>query len=263
MDIFGILAHPAGQSLSPLIHNAGYKALHIDAEYKAFDVTPDKLDTFFAKVVDKKVGLSVSMPYKEVIQKYCGEVSVAAQRIGAVNTIYWREGKMIGHNTDFMGIRKPLQEVVDLEDKRVVILGAGGAAKAAAYGCVLAGAHVTILNRSVDRAKEIAENFSCEYGELSAYDKESADVIIQTTTVGMMTKETLFEEKDFREGQVVFDIVYHPRKTKFLENAEKAGATIITGDKMFLVQAYEQFKLFTGKDAPQEVMEKLLDEKLK
>ncbi len=262
-QIFGIIAHPVEHSLSPLIHNAGYKALHIPAEYKAFDVPKEKLDIFFEKVKERKIGLSVTIPHKETVHKYCGEVSVAAQRIGAVNTIYWREGKMIGHNTDFMGIRKPLQKEVDLENKNVVIFGAGGAARAGVYGCVLAGAKVIILNRTVEKAKKLAKEFSCEFGSLADYDKEKTDVIIQTTSVGMMTNESLLEEKDFREGQVVFDIVYRPRKTKFLENAEKAGAKIITGDKMFLVQAYEQFKLFTGKDAPQELMEKVLDEALR
>ena len=263
MQIFGVVAHPVNHSLSPDIHNAGYKALHIPAEYRAFDVKPDQLDMFFEKVKEKKLSLSVTIPYKEIVHKYCGEVSVAAKRIGAVNTIYWREGKLIGHNTDFLGIQKPLRDVVDLEDKNVVIFGAGGAARAATYACVLSGANVKVLNRTVSRAKTLAKHFSCNYGSLTDYDKNSTDIIIQTTSAGLMSDESLLTEKDFHQDQIVFDIVYRPKKTQFLINAEKAGATIITGDKMFLVQAIEQFKLFTGKEAPKEVMEKVLEESLK
>ena len=255
MQIFGVIAYPVNHSLSPVIHSAALKHLHLNATYKAFDVEPEKLDLFFSKVKEKKLCLSVSIPYKEKVQKYCGEISVAAKRIGAVNTIYWREGKMIGHNTDFIGIRKPLQKVIDLEDKKVTILGAGGTARAAAYACVLAGAQVTILNRTVEKAAKIAQIFKCKYNSLDNYDKNT-DLIIQTTSVGLMSDESLLTKEDFSENMVVFDVIYRPQKTQFLKNAEEAGATIITGDQMFLVQACEQFKLFTGKVAPTEVMEK-------
>lgn len=256
MDIYGILAHPANYSMSPIVHNAGFQALNLTARYERFDIPPDKIDLFFEKVKEKRVGLSVSMPYKEEVAKYCGEVSIAAKKIRAVNSLYWRNGKLIGHNTDVIGIKKPLLEKIDLEGKHVVVLGAGGAARAAVYAAEISGSKVTVLNRNIEKAKELAKEFGCFYGSLEDYDKETADVVIQATSVGMMNDESLFTEKNFHPGQIVFDIIYRPLKTKFLEYAEKAGADIITGDKMFLVQAFEQFKIFTGKDAPQEVMKK-------
>ena len=263
MQQYGLLAHPVKHSLSPIIHNAGFRAANILAKYTAYDVRPERLDLFFEKVKEERIGLSVSMPYKEKISHFCGEVSLVAKKIKAINTIYWRNGKMIGHNTDVMGIKKPLLERVDhLDEKNIVILGAGGAARSAAYAAVFSGAEVKILNRTVETAKQIAEEFECEYGSLDDYDKDWADIVIQTTSVGMMSTDSLLEEKDFREGQIVFDVIYRPIETEFIKRAKAAGADIITGDEMFLIQAFEQFKIFTGKDAPVDVMKQAFYETL-
>jgi shikimate dehydrogenase len=332
---FGILAHPTSHSLSPVIHNAGFKALNIDAEYLSFDIPPEKLDDFFQRVKREKIGLSVSIPHKESVLKYCDELSDAAKAIGAVNTLYWKEGKLIGDNTDYLGILYPLVKSIKsvksksqkantlsvipaeagihykgttmsqldlwrddinnlLQNKNILILGAGGAARAAVYACLLAGANVKVLNRTKEKAEKLVEDFEnfiasdelgvcadsvildsrlrgndrvngrndkhskLTYGSLNDYSKEETDIIIQTTSVGMMSDKSLLNEGDFCEGQIAFDIVYRPRITQFLKNAQKAGANIITGDEMFLEQAFSQFYLFTGKEAPQEVMKQSL-----
>jgi len=263
MQLFGILAHPVKHSLSPIVHNAGFKAIGFKGDYKTWNVTPEKFEAFFEKKVGaEKIGLSVSMPYKEDVVKHCGVITDAARRIGAVNTLYFRGSQSIGHNTDFIGIQKPLLEKIDLEDARVVILGAGGAARAAAYACTMGGAKIVILNRSIEKARKIAKDFPCKVATLDKYDKKYFDVVINTTSVGMMTDESLLKVSDFSRNQVVFDVVYRPIKTQFIKNAEKAGATVITGDKMFLTQAYEQFKLFTLKEVPVEAMEKAFYEAL-
>ena len=353
---FGILAHPAGHSLSPAIHNAGFQALNIDAEYLMFDIPPEELDYFFQRVRKEKIGLSVSIPHKESVIKYCDELSDAAKAIGAVNTLYWRGEKLIGDNTDYLGVLYPLMHSIKsiklesckvrklegqkvgkleitkvvglkkgvtlslskcaekksnvvlrqaqddilpgttrfkemeefLKNKNIVILGAGGASRAAVYACLLEGANVIVLNRTEEKARSLVkdfensgvlnmdsrlrgndkraqvqnsfknykayENSKLSYGSLSTYEKKKTDIIIQTTSVGMMSKESLLDEGDFCDGQIAFDIVYRPRITQFLKNAKKSGAHIILGEEMFLQQAYDQFYLFTGKKAPFEEM---------
>jgi shikimate dehydrogenase len=264
MSLFGVLAHPASHELLKKVHLAGYKAIHMHADFRAFDVPPEKLDRFFEKIKEERVCLSVSYPYKETIAKYCSEVSVAAKNIGAINTLYFREGKLIGHNTEFLGIRKPLLERCDLEDKTMVVLGAGPVARAAIYAGVMSGAHVTVLDEDDAKAKKLAMDFSCEYGSLEEYRRSNYDVIVQTTSKGMKGEESILgNDYRFHKNQIVFDCVYSPLMTPLLEQAENVGADIITGDKMFLVQAYEQFKFFTGKDAPKEAMRKAFLEALK
>ncbi|HPO05974.1 MAG TPA: NAD(P)-dependent oxidoreductase, partial [Candidatus Gracilibacteria bacterium] len=163
---------------------------------------------------------------------------------------------------DFTGITKPLLEQTEIEDKKIIILGAGGLARAIVYACNVYGGKVKILNRTLEKAEQIAKEFNCEFGQLEDYRKEEADIVINATSVGMQTNESLLNAKDFSAQQVVVDLVYRPRITQFLKNATQAGATIVTGDNMLLEQAYEQFKLFTGKNAPREVMQKALIEAL-
>lgn len=263
MNLFGVVAHPASHELLKKVHLAGYKALHIHADYRAFDVPREKLDKFFEKIKEERVCLSVSYPYKEIVANYCNEVSVAAKNIGSINTLYFREGKLIGHNTEFLGIRKPLLDICDLEDKTMVVLGSGPVARAAIYAGIMSGAHVTILDTKEEDAKELGLAFSCEYGSVADYRRSNFDVIVQTTSLGMKGEESILgDDYRFHKNQIVFDCVYSPLITPMLEQAKEVGAEIITGDKMFLVQAYEQFKFFTGKDAPKEAMAKAFKEAL-
>jgi shikimate 5-dehydrogenase len=141
----------------------------------------------------------------------------------------------------------------------MVVLGAGSVARAAVYAGVMSGAHVTVLDNDEDCAQKIAKDFSCEYGTLAEYRRSSYDIVIHTTSIGMKGEECILgEDTRFHEHQVVFDCVYSPLDTPLILAAKEAGAEVITGDKMFLAQVSEQFRFFTGKEAPKEVFEKEL-----
>jgi len=273
MRQYGILAYPAAHSRSPLMHNAAFKAMNIDAYYGVFEKKPEELEAFMREVLERPIdGLSVSLPYKESILKYLDQVEPAVQKIGAVNTVVNKEGKLYGFNTDWIGSNRALIEVVgDLTEKIVVILGAGGAARAVAYGALLAGAHVWIKNRTKEKADaiavEFAEFFSTQIHSVPLGEMRTGDILINTTsgwTNGMEDwKEEMIADYinlDYLANyQAVMDIVYTPLITPLLETASEIGVNIITGDKMLLYQACEQFKLWTGEDAPLEVMSKALE----
>lgn len=256
---YGILAYPAGHSLSPVMHNSAFKATGIDATYEVFEVEPLEFDAFMKGLRDSGIsGLSVSLPYKEEVMKYLDEISDECRKIGACNTILVRDGKLVGFNTDYIGAVKALTEKVgNLRGKKVILLGAGGAARAILYGIREAGAECVVLNRTVERGEELAKEFGALYGNLDDVSKYSDyDVLINATSALVSG-----EKCDGFRG-VVFDIVYKPLITPLLKYAQKHGCEIITGDKMLLYQAFEQFKIFTREEAPEEVMKKALEERL-
>lgn len=265
---YGILAHPAGHSLSPAIFNTAFKEAGLDAEYRIYDVPEPKLAEFMDVVKHEPVsGLSVSLPHKEKVMLYLNEVDGDAKKIGAVNTVVNRGGFLYGYNTDFVGANKALTEVVgSLKGKKVVLLGAGGAARAITYGLLKKGAEVSILNIDKEKAAELAGEFDVPFGLLSDAEQYDGDILINTTSIWTLNPEAelsdLVSGEFVKKFEMVMDIVYKPLMTPLLVAAESMGKTIITGDKMLLYQAVEQFKLFTEKEAPVEVMRKELDEGL-
>ncbi|PCI24578.1 hypothetical protein COB57_04130 [Candidatus Peregrinibacteria bacterium] len=260
MQLHGYLAFPTSSELIKNVHEAGYKAHHLHAQYKLFPVPEEQLEAFFdIKVKKEKICLSVGDPYKEKVQNLCHEISIIAQSIGAINTIYFREGKLIGHNTEFLGIKKAIQKEIDLEDKNIVIIGANSLARAAIYAGLMSGGNVTILDSDIEKSKKLSKIFSCDFGTFEDYKRSFFDVVIHTATVDT-GEDSFFEEKHFHKNQVVLDCNFHEKETDFIKIAEAAGATIVLGEDFFLVQAYEQFNFFTGKDAPREVMKKEYEE---
>lgn len=272
---FGVLAYPAAHSLSPAMFNAAFKALGIDAKYEIFEVRPESFEKFISDVKRWKIeisGLSVSLPYKEKILPFLNEVSEDAKKIGAVNTVTVRrenntgDVKLFGDNTDFVGAVEALKEsslsVDGLKDKKILVLGAGGASRAIVYGLIKSGAEVTILNRTKEKAKELSGNFGCGYDELSSILKYKPEVLVQATsallTEGISARivpEGYFEKLASNGCKpVAMDIVYKPSMTPLLTDAKNAGCEIITGDKMLLLQAAKQFEIWTGERAPVEVM---------
>lgn len=264
MQIYGILAHPAKHSLSPKLHNAAFKALNIDAHYDKFDVTPEELEDFILGVRDEDIkGLSVSLPHKEAVIEYVDELSEDARAMGAVNTIKNVDGVLLGENVDFFGTVEALEDVTKLANKKCLVFGAGGAGRAVVYGLKKCGAEVLVLNRTLEKAKKLAEQFDCEYGGLENSVNFDADIIIQTTSCWLSDIDTkLLPDGYLKPEMIVMDIVYSPLFTPLLKDAEKAGCKIITGDKMLLYQAFEQFKIWTGKEAPRERMEQVLKNSL-
>ncbi|MFC1810114.1 shikimate dehydrogenase [Patescibacteria group bacterium] len=264
MDIYGILAHPAHQSLSPAMHNAGFKALGIDAEFKVFDVPASELEKFMKLMREEKIkGLSVSKPHKEKVEYYLDEVDKYAQEIGAVNFIYERNNKYLGSNVDWIGIKEPIDSLGGFEGKNVVILGAGGAARAAVFTAKKSNAaSITILNRTLEHAKTLANEFECEFGKLVNF--KGADIIIQATSAGLNDPEgvELIPKEKLNPSMLIFEMIYSPLETRLIRDAREVGAQTITGENMLLHQGYAAFEIWTAQKPPREIMEKAVIERL-
>ncbi len=268
--IFAVFGDPVEHSLSPVMHNAAYKALGMDCEYQKFRVTPDDLE---AAIKGARAmgfgGLNLTIPLKEKALEIV-EPDTMARDIGAVNTIEFSDDTIdgitgiAGHNTDGIGAVKALTASgVDIPDSRVLILGAGGAARAVAYQLAKDGARVTIANRTPGRAQDLAGNVR-SVGDASGTGLEelpgltaNADIIINTTSVGMHpdTGRTLVTADMMHTGQVIFDIVYSPLETRLLREAKNAGAVTIDGIRMLVLQGAESFRIWTGIEPPVYVME--------
>jgi shikimate dehydrogenase len=234
-----VIGDPIAHSLSPQIHNAGYKALGISSAYIFLTcrVLPRELGSFIRRAHTAGVrGISVTIPHKTTVMKYLDFVDSTADKIGAVNTIVNEHGLLRGYNTDWIGALKPLEERLALKHKKVVIIGAGGAARAIAYATAAVGAIVFVYDRKI-HAKAV----------LMAQVR-GADIIINATPVGMHPKinATAVPKKLISKRQVVMDAVYRPIETRLLREAKHQGARVISGMEMFLAQAAEQFTLFTG-----------------
>lgn len=258
-----VIGDPVEHSLSPLLHNSGYQALGIDEQfvYVGCQVSADSLADFAAAVRTLNIrGVSCTMPHKEAIMPFLDKIDPVAEQIGATNTVVNEDGTLIGYNTDWQGVVAPLERLAPLKGKRVAIIGAGGSAKAAVYGLVNAGAIVTIFNRTLSKAEELAKRFGCMAAPLDDHEGiRSADIICNMTPAGMGNDQSLPIPADcLRAGQIVFDAIYHPLETPLLKAAAVAGAQTASGAEMLLHQALPQFKLYTGYDAPEDVMRNAL-----
>lgn len=264
MDIYGILAHPAQQSLSPAMHNAGFKELGIDAEFKIFDVPASELESFMKLMREERIaGLSVSKPHKEKVEFYLDEIDEFAEKIGAVNFIYERNGKYLGSNVDWIGIKEPIDEFGGMEGKNVVILGAGGAARAAVFTAKKShAASITILNRTLEHAKTLAKEFDCEFNKIVNF--KGGDIIIQATSAGLNDPKgvELIPKEKLNPSMLIFEMIYSPRETKLVQDAREVGAKVITGENMLLHQGYAAFEIWTAQKPPREIMAKAVIERL-
>lgn len=256
-----IIGDPVDHSLSPAIHNAAYQYLGIDDRfvYLGSNVKISDLEkvVLAMRVMKNFRGLTCTLPHKIEVLKYLDWIDPVAKKIGAVNTIVNEEGFLKGYNTDWQGAIIPLEKMVSLKNKKIAVIGAGGAARAIVYGLLLKKAKVKIFNRTTKKAIDLAKEFGCEGAGLNE-QKEIKDfeIVINATSVGMSP----FEDKIpingqyLTKNQIVFDVVYSPLKTKLLELARKKGAKIIYGTEMLLYQGTAQFELYTGIKAPEKIM---------
>jgi len=265
-----IVGDPVSHSLSPAMHNAAYEKLAIDDQfvYLGANVKVANLKevVLAMRVMDNFYGLTCTMPHKVKVLKYLDWVDEKAKKIGAVNTVVKKNGLLCGYNTDWLGAVIPLEKITSLKGKKVLVLGAGGAARAIVYGLKEKGALVYILNRTLEKAKNLAKEFKAKVLTFNQQKEVSNfDIIINATSVGMepLVNETPINPSFLKKNQIVFDVVYNPKKTKLLKEAKKKGAKIIFGFEMLLYQGVAQFEIYTGKKAPIEVMRKVLMEKLK
>ncbi|MFH0776491.1 MAG: shikimate dehydrogenase [Patescibacteria group bacterium] len=255
---FGILAHPAGHSLSPAMHRAAFQKLGIDATYDFFDIPPENLAEFFAKEVrTKKIsGLSVSIPHKEKVIPLLDVVDLSVEEIGAVNTVYWEGDKLVGTNTDWIGFLTALKEKINPIKKKVVIAGGGGAARAIIHALLITpqNCKITIVTREEWEFEGLKKDFGNQiekYGFIKNLDHFDPEILINATPLGMkggFEGRSCVEPSFFENHKpLVFDIVYNPRETKLLADAKKAGCETIEGLRMLVNQAIAQFEKFTGR----------------
>lgn len=258
-----VIGSPKTQSLSPIMHNAGYRKLGIDDQfiYLSAEVKPKNLKMAMdgIKVLEIK-GVSITMPHKQDIMKYLDKISEEAKTIGAVNTVVNRKGKLIGYNTDWIGALQALEQKTNLKGKGVTVIGAGGVARAIIYGLKKKKAEVTIFNRSLEHARKLAQKFNCKYYGLdSLKEAQNSDIIINATSVGMNEDKSPIEKKFLRGNHIIFDVVYSPKETSLIKDATQKGAKIVYGYEMLLYQGVAQFELYTGMKAPIETMRKALE----
>ena len=194
-------------------------------------------------------GVSVTLPFKTQILPYLDNIEGVAWKIRAVNTIVNEGGRMIGHNTDWHGALEALESRVDLKGKRVILLGAGGAARAIGFGLKEKGCQVIIFNRSQNRAKVLSKELGCIYHPLSCLGEMDGDILVNATSVGMhpLDAESPIPKEILKEGMVVMDIVYRPLRTRLLREAEEQGCVTIDGLEMLAHQGAAQFEIWTGK----------------
>ena len=253
--LYGVVGWPIGHSLSPAMHNAAFAAAGINAVYLAFPARDIGSAIAGARALGIR-GLSVTIPHKKAVIPHLDEVDELAEKIGAVNTVVSREGRLVGYNTDALGALRALEERIALAGKKCVIVGAGGAARA--IGFVLRGrvAAISVANRSSERGEDLAASLGCAFIPLEGLNRIAADLLIQTTPVGMAPHgdECPVPESVLRPGMAVMDIIYNPLQTKLLAMASSRGCVTINGLSMFVHQGAEQFRLWTNLAPPVEAM---------
>ncbi len=263
--IYAVFGNPVGHSLSPIMHNAAFKRMKIDAHYVPFCVKSVEDAVRGIRGLDIR-GVSVTIPFKTTVMPYLDEVDESSLRIGAVNTILNDgNGRLKGFNTDWIGLNRDLEESLEIRGKTFAILGAGGAARAAVFGILKEGGIPVIFNRTTETGEEVAREFGCPFYSLSEIEKIKADCLINTTSVGMapdIEKSPLMKESLINFRWVV-DIIYNPLKTKLLREAEEAGCTVLDGVGMFVHQGAEQTKIWMEMEPPRALMRGVVLESLK
>jgi 3-dehydroquinate dehydratase/shikimate dehydrogenase len=253
--VYGVIGEPVGHSLSPILHNAGFVARHVDAVYLPFLV--HELRDFLAAIPEFGVrGFSVTHPHKQAILKYLKECDPLAAEIGAVNTVVVRrDGSLLGSNTDYLGVLRALEKKLRIRGSRILILGAGGAARAAALALIRSGAAVAICARREKAARELARAFGAETVPRADLRTEFFDAILNATPVGMHPHDRV---SPLAPGELhcnlVMDLINRPRKTQLLKIAARKGITTVPGVEMLLAQGFAQWELWTGKQAHEPAM---------
>ena len=272
--VYGIFGYPVKHSLSPLMQNAAFREAGIDAVYVPFEVEPENLKEAVDGVRALGIkGLNLTVPHKERIVEQLDYLSEEAELLGAVNTVKNENGELTGYNTDAEGfLRSLIEEGVELEGKKALMLGAGGAARAVGYALLKGGvSFLYIVNRNFQRAREVGELLGKRGNVLVFPLKESTvetllkevDLIVNTTSVGMKPEDPhLFDYSKTPEGITVVDIIYNPPETPLLKAAKERGCKTVNGLGMLVHQGAVAFEIWTGKTAPVETMREVLEREL-
>lgn len=255
--VYCVLGHPVAHSKGPAMHNAAFSATGVNGIYVAFPVKDIAGGVTGLRALDMG-GASVTIPHKVDVMKHLDVVDEDALRIGAVNTVDHRDGRLIGYNSDWRGAVRALQEKTSISGKKVMVIGAGGAARAVAYGIAKENGRLLIVNRTAESARTLAGEFGGKSVSPAAAGSHDWDILINTTPVGMTPADDLspVPVQWLEPGRVVMDIVYNPLTTRLLKDAVGRGCEIIDGLAMFVYQGACQFEIWTGREAPVAVMRK-------
>jgi 3-dehydroquinate dehydratase/shikimate dehydrogenase len=261
--VYGVIGDPIGHSLSPVLHNTGFAARRVNAIFLPFLVRD--LDDFTAAIGPLGVaGFAITIPHKERILRHLDGCDPLAAEIGAVNTVVVRgRGELFGYNTDYVGVLRALERRMPIAGSRVLIFGAGGAARAVAFVLAQGGASVSICVRRPERARKLAHAVHGEAIPRAALRREFFDAIVNATPVGMhpQADESPLEARELN-CRLVFDTIYRPRKTKLLHLAERRGVETVSGLEMFLAQGIAQWEIWMGERAPATAMRRAVVEAL-
>jgi shikimate dehydrogenase len=268
--VCAIIGDPVEHSLSPVMHNAAFKKLGLNLVYVAFTVTRNELKDAISGARSLGMqGLNVTMPHKNAVMSYLDETDSTAKAIGAVNTILNEQGKLIGYNTDGVGAMRALKENgISPDGKKMLLLGAGGAAKAIAFQAAQEVEELVILNRTSEKAEKLAEVLRREFGkrvnsgalssDVLKKELKTTDILVNATSVGMHpdVNRSPVPSDLLRSGLCVMDIIYNPLETKLVTDAKAVGAKVVFGLEMLLYQGAVAFEIWTNCPAPVEVMRK-------
>lgn len=262
--IFGVAGNPISHSLSPLLHNMGFRREIVNAVMLPLKVR--SLDDLLTVVRELPLaGVAVTMPLKEEVLPHLANMDPLTAKIGACNTLRTgADGKLYGFNTDVAGVIRPLEKRLKLKGARVAVLGAGGAARAAVFGLVDQGAEVFVVNRTHEHAVALARQAKAKSLKHEVFAKQRFDVLINATPCGMkgMKQALPIEEHELNAG-IVFDMVYNPMETPLLKLARSRGSHVVTGLEMFMQQGARQFEIWTGKPAPENEMLRVVEHELR
>lgn len=252
--------------LGPIMHNSAYKYLGLNFVYIPFSITNCKNAVAGIRALNFR-GSAVSMPCKQEVIRYLDKIDPVAKKIGAVNTILNDGGILAGYNSDCIGAVEALKEVCRLENKTVILIGAGGVARAIAYGLKKNKCNILIFNRTAERARRLSEDFNLKFGGNLNNIKgvKDYDILINATSVGFFpnVNKSILDKDTVKENKIVMDVVFDPLETPFLKIAKHKNCKIVPGYRMLIYQALFQFELFTGQKTPFEIMEKALLKVLK
>ncbi|MEW5734428.1 MAG: shikimate dehydrogenase [Thermodesulfobacteriota bacterium] len=255
--LYCVMGNPVGHSLSPAMHNAAFAHLGLNAVYLAFRIE-DVKQAMNAMRTLPILGASVTIPHKLGVMEHLDHVDEIASRMGAVNTILNRDGKLYGTNTDGPGAAMALEAATPLAGKRVLVLGSGGVARAIALSVADRGSSVTVAHRPEDKAEaeRLARDLGCSLALLLDASGIACDVAVNATPVGMHpdVDASPVPASFFKPGMTAMDAVYNPLATRFLKDAAAAGCVTVGGAEMFIYQGAAQLSLWTGREAPVDLM---------
>ncbi len=275
--VCAVIGDPVEHSLSPRIHNAAFQHLQLDYVYVAFPVKRKELTAAIQGMRSLKVhGLNVTTPHKLDVVQHLDWLDESAKNVGAVNTILNKEGTLIGYNTDGKGALMALEASQgELSNKKILILGAGGASRSISYTLAQETRELVVLNRTIEKAESLVKELLTTFGNKVRYgglsrsrikaELEDADILINATSVGMHPNEdkTPIDQNLLRSKLTIFDLIYHPLETRLLREAKAVGARTIDGLAQLVYQGAASFEIWTGRSAPVDVMMKAAREKLK